>query len=211
MPRNTFEHLATEKKERLIEAALKEFSRVSYYEASINRMIEEANISRGSFYQYFKDKEDLYQYLLKSYKEKMKELTYFNIERYQGNLYLTFLHLFQDMINYLDQSPHVGFLKNVFRNLTMTTQKFIIPHNKENCPSNEIEKLKQQINKSQLRLEEWTIDEVFELLMQITIPSITHYMLSNIDKVESYQKYKQKLNMICKGIYREEYQYDKNV
>lgn len=211
MPRSTFERLTKEKKERLLQAALKEFSRVPYHEASINRIIEEATISRGSFYQYFKDKEDLYQHLLQSYKQKLKELIDYNIILYQGDLYLTFLHLFQDMMDYLEQSPYVDFFKNVFQNLTITTEKFIIPHHKENCPPKEIQNLKNQIDAKQLRLEGWNIDEIFELLMQITIPSIMYYMLSDIGKKEAYQKYKQKLNMICKGIYREEYQYDKNV
>ena len=40
------------------------FQKKSYDDASINQMIQESDISRGSFYMYFHDKEDLYFYLL---------------------------------------------------------------------------------------------------------------------------------------------------
>lgn len=50
---------AAEKRERLLLAAEEEFARVPYAEASINRMIRAAGIPRGSFYMYFRDKEEL--------------------------------------------------------------------------------------------------------------------------------------------------------
>ena len=67
MPSKTFFHLPAEKRERLLLAAEEEFARVPYAEASINRMIRAAGIPRGSFYMYFRDKEELFHYLLKRY------------------------------------------------------------------------------------------------------------------------------------------------
>ena len=64
MPTQTFFRLPEEKRERLTDAAWREFLAVSYAEASINRIVREAQIPRGSFYQYFEDKEDLFFYLL---------------------------------------------------------------------------------------------------------------------------------------------------
>jgi len=62
MPTRTFFNLSQEKQQRLLEAARLEFSRVPLYEASISKIIANADIPRGSFYQYFNDKEDLYYY-----------------------------------------------------------------------------------------------------------------------------------------------------
>ena len=62
MPSKTFFHLPAEKRERLLLAAEEEFARVPYAEASINRMIRAAGIPRGSFYMYFRDKEELFHY-----------------------------------------------------------------------------------------------------------------------------------------------------
>ena len=70
MPTQTFFRLPEEKRARLMAAAWEEFTRVSLAEASINRIIHSAQIPRGSFYQYFEDKEDLFFYLLDAlYKE----------------------------------------------------------------------------------------------------------------------------------------------
>ena len=57
MPSTRFENLAEEKKEKIIEAAIEEFIEKGYERASINSIIKMADISRGSFYTYFEDKD----------------------------------------------------------------------------------------------------------------------------------------------------------
>lgn len=59
----TFLRLPEEKRERFLEAAWEEFTHVSFAEASINQIVRRAGIPRGSFYQYFADKENLFAYL----------------------------------------------------------------------------------------------------------------------------------------------------
>ena len=59
MPKETFLKLPEEKKNKIIKAAKKEFERVPLEQASIKNIVEDAEISRGSFYQYFESKEDL--------------------------------------------------------------------------------------------------------------------------------------------------------
>lgn len=63
IPTETFLNLSTIKQKRIIEAAINEFSVRSYDEGKVSNIIKEANIPRGSFYQYFEDKKDLYKYL----------------------------------------------------------------------------------------------------------------------------------------------------
>ena len=64
MPSGTFFRLPEEKRQRLTLAAWNEFTRVKYADTSINRIIQEAGIPRGSFYQYFEDKQDVLRFLL---------------------------------------------------------------------------------------------------------------------------------------------------
>ena len=64
MPRELFFNIDQTKRERIYQAALLEFSKNAFNEASINKIVNQARISRGSFYQYFDDKRDLYFYLL---------------------------------------------------------------------------------------------------------------------------------------------------
>lgn len=69
MPTSTFFRLPEEKRQRLMEASWAELTRVRFADISINRIIAAAHIPRGSFYQYFADKEDLIRYLLEDTRE----------------------------------------------------------------------------------------------------------------------------------------------
>ena len=73
MPTSTFYNLPPSKREKLIHAAVAEFARKPFDEVSINRIIQAAEIPRGSFYQYFADKRDLFQFVLHCYDRELKE------------------------------------------------------------------------------------------------------------------------------------------
>ena len=63
MSTETFLRLPEEKRERFIDAAWAEFARTGFAETSIANIVKGAGIARGSFYQYFTDKDDLFDYL----------------------------------------------------------------------------------------------------------------------------------------------------
>lgn len=60
----TFLRLPEEKRNRFLDAAWEEFTRTPFEKASINKIVVNARVPRGSFYQYFADKEDLFFHLL---------------------------------------------------------------------------------------------------------------------------------------------------
>ena len=64
MATETFLRLPEEKRIRFINAAWEEFLRVPFEEVSINKIVMKARIPRGSFYQYFADKRELFYDLL---------------------------------------------------------------------------------------------------------------------------------------------------
>lgn len=78
MPSERFEKLDEKKRQRILDAARQEFARVPYEAASINQIIRNAGISRGSFYTYFEDKRDLLCYIfyveLQKQGEQFKQL-----------------------------------------------------------------------------------------------------------------------------------------
>ncbi|MFB1050237.1 TetR/AcrR family transcriptional regulator [Paraliobacillus sp. JSM ZJ581] len=61
---DTFENLDLEKKNRIINAALQEFSEEGYQRASTNRIVKAAGIGKGMLFYYFQNKQSLYHYLL---------------------------------------------------------------------------------------------------------------------------------------------------
>lgn len=64
MPKETFLNLNDEKKNRIIDSALMEFSERKFSESKVSNIVKSAGIARGSFYQYFEDLYDLYRYLM---------------------------------------------------------------------------------------------------------------------------------------------------
>ena len=64
MAKDTFLNLEKTKKQHIIEAAILEFSRTIPDHINIQNIIKDAQIPRGSFYQYFENKEDLYVFIL---------------------------------------------------------------------------------------------------------------------------------------------------
>lgn len=64
MPKPTFENLPAAKRQAIINLALEEFAERPYPVASISRIVERAGIAKGSIYQYFEHKQDLFLFLL---------------------------------------------------------------------------------------------------------------------------------------------------
>lgn len=74
MPKDTFFNLSEDKRKKIFDAAVKEFSAKRFSEASINQIIKMAEIPRGSFYQYFSDKEDIYVYMYEKIRKEKREI-----------------------------------------------------------------------------------------------------------------------------------------
>ena len=64
MPKQTFLNLPDEKRQVITDAAIEEFAEYGLENASTNRIVANSGISKGSFYQYFEDKQDVFMYLL---------------------------------------------------------------------------------------------------------------------------------------------------
>ena len=64
MPRSTFDNLPPDKRDRFIHAARDLFARHAYDQASIGQMVRSLGIAKGSVYQYFGGKLDLFAWLV---------------------------------------------------------------------------------------------------------------------------------------------------
>ena len=87
MPSSTFFNLEKEKQTKLISNSLKEFANKKYHEVSINKIIANSNIPRGSFYMYFKDKEDLFEYLIELNTKEINKIIKNLLIANNGDLY----------------------------------------------------------------------------------------------------------------------------
>ena len=85
MPTQRFFHLKEEKQNIIKKAAMEECARVPYSEISINKIIKAADISRGSFYTYFEDKDDMIKYLLDDFRNLCMNYICQEIEKADGD------------------------------------------------------------------------------------------------------------------------------
>ena len=74
MPSATFLNLQHDKRERFIEAALDEFAAHPYDQASISRIVKRIGIAKGSLYQYFSNKHELFTWLVEEAGRRKLEL-----------------------------------------------------------------------------------------------------------------------------------------
>ncbi len=73
MPKQTFLNLPLERRNRILETAIDEFSQNSFASASISKIAAKADVAKGSMYQYFENKKDLYKYILEISAQKKQE------------------------------------------------------------------------------------------------------------------------------------------
>jgi AcrR family transcriptional regulator len=73
MPKQTFHNLPEEKREKIVNAAIEEFAEYGLENASTNRIVSNSGIAKGSFYQYFEDKKDIFMHLLRVIEEEKIE------------------------------------------------------------------------------------------------------------------------------------------
>ncbi len=109
MPFQTFYNLTEDKRQKIIECAMDEFAQHDYQSASVSRLVTRAGISKGSLYQYFSDKSDLYHYLLKLGAQKKALLM---AESGQNNANTPFFeslnHLFKVMATFEMKYPKLA-------------------------------------------------------------------------------------------------------
>jgi AcrR family transcriptional regulator len=94
MPTQTFYNLPTEKQERILQAAIKEFGQRNVQEANLANIVSAANISRGSLYQYFLNKEDMYVYIFDTLRARRAEYVKPAFSLYKKEPFLKFFEAF---------------------------------------------------------------------------------------------------------------------
>ena len=127
MPTETFFHLPAEKQKRIMNAAKKEFSRLPLKDASIATIIKDAEIPRGSFYQYFENKEDLYYYYFHTLKSDSQRDLIRSIQQEKGDLFAGFEWYFSRMIEEVLKGKNANFYRNLFLSMDYRSFHKVMP------------------------------------------------------------------------------------
>ena len=168
MPTTTFLNLPPQKQERLLDAATREFSEKPYNEASINKIIQEAGVPRGSFYMYFRDKEELFHYLLKRDQDGLLQRLERVLEEQGGDLLGALPALFDDL---RAQRKHwAGLARMLSRNSDMRLGLRLSPLDRPDLG----EWLERRVDRARLDLRgEEDLMDIFRILIYISATAMT--------------------------------------
>lgn len=211
MPRETFLNLSKEKQKNLLDAAILEFSEHDYHEASINQIINRAGIPRGSFYMYFKDKEDLYNYIINQYIKQFEEETVTLLKGTNGDFIQMCEMLYNKIIAFCNTNVHKKLLNNFFSEMRFSTEKKLLFK-----PTKEEFEVRKKFVLSLINKDLYNTqceDELFDAFlfaMFTTVSSIAHYFIDKTDYPLEKEIYLNRLHIIKYGICGKEEKYENN-
>lgn len=125
MPTESFYKLESTKRKKIVDAMKKEFSRVPFHEASVNRIVEEAGISKGSFWVYFKSKEEAIEYLVQIHLEKERKKSKEIFLKNNGNLFQSYIEIYDYFAKCKITKMEKALRANIFKNLLLNEEKCV--------------------------------------------------------------------------------------
>lgn len=159
MPSSRFLKLPEEKRSKILQAVRAELAEFPVNELSINRIIRSADISRGSFYQYFEDKEDLLEYVFSDFKQAVMHEIMQSLQRNQGDMFEVGIDILQKIIAVGSRDENRRIFVNVFSYIRVAQDSF------QKALANEealVESFLGYIDRSRLRFK--SDDEIREIM-----------------------------------------------
>lgn len=198
MPKQTFFNLKEEKKKKIEKALIKEFSNNTFEKASISNIIAEANIPRGSFYQYFEDKEDAIYYIINKYLEKEKNRIYQYLLKNKGDIFETAINIYEDTAKITEKNENEELFKNILQELKKNNINVFDEHKKILKSQKTIEKM---INKTELNIENEEDLQDFLRILNVIIRAISmEVVLKKLTVEEGKQRLIREIEILKKGM-----------
>lgn len=118
MPSEAFNKLSEEKKQRILAAAIEEFSTHPLMKATSTNVIRNSGISRGSFYQYFDNIQSVYHYTINQLWKKYRQDLIASLKRHDHDLYQGLVDFSEFYLNDLISLNYMNIVKNLVSHLT---------------------------------------------------------------------------------------------
>ncbi|MCM3398574.1 TetR/AcrR family transcriptional regulator [Oceanobacillus profundus] len=204
MPKLTFFNLPEMKRNKLIRAAEAEFSRVPLSQASISNIVKAAEIPRGSFYQYFENKEDAYYFLLEEQWNKRQDKFIASLNKYNGDIFEAFKELFQLMLEEKKTEDGYNFLKNALLNVTHEIEDvFTRIFDEKQIDTNRLKEITPLINKECLNISgEDEFYHIIQIITSVTFRNLVEKYSRNMSKEEALENFIIEMNLLKKGLYK---------
>lgn len=205
MPKETFLKLSNEKQQKVLDAAKKEFARVPIENVSIKNIVEDADIARGSFYQYFESKEDLLVYLLKEKAEQVSNKVKEKIQETDGDLFETYIFLYDMAIENFMKKEDEDLYKQIFINIKSSDESIF--DLMKNTKPKDVIKYCDLLNTKNLKIEnQQDFMVICEMLNAITRKAIIKNF-KRVSKEECRSTFLKEIEYLKYGIIKKETNY----
>jgi len=197
LPTSTFYNLPEIKREKLINAIRNEFSKNTFDKISINQIIKEADIPRGSFYQYFNDKDDVLEYILLYHRKNMIENVFFSLEHNNGDIFKVFEDACDFFRMLFSDETNKKLWMNLFTDRNII-QKFIDGKCIEYAGDKIINEFIPHINFDELNITRDEVKPFLEILISIFKDTIMEIFWDITKFADVKAKYIKKISLIKK-------------
>lgn len=202
MPTERFNRLPEDKKKAIRDAAIQEFIRMPFEKASINQIILNAGISRGSFYTYFEDKRDVLAYLFEDSAVRLRSFCESCLAQAEGDLWFTL----EKLLEYCMEQAGQGDMSRLSRNVMMYQDMERILGGPGECGHEKVanDLLQSLYEKTDLHNFKITGIEQFRLFLEIVMGSMMVALgqyFKQPDRAENIKKvFHEKLELMQQGI-----------
>ena len=208
MVKQTFYNLPETKRERIYQAIKTEFNRVPLDKVSINSIIKEANISRGSFYQYFDDKGDLYDIFADKIMDSIKDCFTGTLVKYKGDIFATIEEVMALHFKKVNQPKAKSQMQKFVPGVSVNAKSILdricersISYFNELTPNIDTRKFSFGNSQEDIRI-------LFEMLMSISKNAIFDVLFMDTDVDNAIEVFNKKLRIIKNGCLKKEYRED---
>ena len=198
MPKSTFYNLSEDKKQKIEEAIKEEFSKHSANKVSISNIIEKAGIPRGSFYQYFEDKDDALKYIINKFIEvENKEIEELLIKN-EGDIFQTSVDIFEYILGKNSDKKERILCKNIIEELKNENTNMF-----EKFKAKDKFKIRKEnlINVENIRLEsEEDLKYILKILTTVKRTEIINVMREKKTKEEAKKDLLKQIEILKRGM-----------
>lgn len=200
MIKKTFYNLPYEKRKRITDAVIKEFMERPNEKVSINRIIKTAEISRGSFYQYFDDKVDLIEIITKTMFEESSNKAKEILKLSCGDLFVMYIKMFDYFGDYSSQKQTMKIMRNIvdsFKANDDLVSEYLKNRFNMALTNNEIYTM---VDRQNLKFQDnESVKCLIEILTQVLKNAIFDVFVAGSDREEVHERLIKKIDIIKQG------------
>lgn len=196
MAKQTFLNLPEDKRNMVVSALKKEFSRVPLKDALVSNIIIDAKIPRGSFYQYFNDIEDAFYYIIGEYSKDIKRKLLEHLEKNKGDIILSYRELYLYILNVIDNPDDKEYFENIFLNMNYEIEKMFTPNFNDglNLILNHVDISKLNIS------SKFGLGYILDIIESIMMTNIIQSYKRNLSMEKNKEIFERELALVCAGI-----------